>query len=462
MAGATKLTDRGVASLKPGPTGRQEFFDSEVRGLFLRVSEDSKVWGWRYRSPTGSGQPRMRIGHYVSPEQAKDNPDALTVAGARAKARRLRSLVDEGRDPAAEAKAAKEAAKAQPVHTMEDLAQAYLTACEKGRYRPRRKVKRAKTVEGERWLWSKHWAPHIGSVKIDALTRAAICKPLDALADEGKGVTANRARALLRGMFAYAVKEGRVASNPVAGIDPIVEEVSRDRVLTDDELRAVWSALKDPTGLRMPTADGKGKPLQIGRPVRIALQLAFLSMQRRGEISTMREADVDLDAGVWTIPAEMTKGGRTHVVPLAPLSIDLIREALALRHSLDPEGRASPFVFPNRDAPMDAPISPAALSHAVRDLRAALGADRFTLHDARRSGATRLADAGVSAFDVGLVLAHASERGGAAAVTGVYVRSAFMREKTRALALLERLILRTVGEVEDGGDVVSINGGVAA
>lgn len=461
MAGATKLTDRGVAALKPGPTGRQEFFDSEVRGLFLRVSGDSKVWGWRYRSPTGNGQPRMRIGHYVSPEQAKDNPDALTVAGARAKARRLRSLVDEGRDPAAEAKDAKETVKAQPVRTVEDLAQAYLLACEKGRYRPRQKVKRASTIAGEKWLWVKHWAPHIGSIKIEALTRAAICKPLDALADEGKGVTANRARAMLRGVFAYAVKEGRVAANPVASIDPPVAEVSRDRVLTDDELRAVWSALVAPSGLRMPTDDGKGEPLQIGRPVRIALQLAFLSMQRRGEISSMRESDVDLETGILTIPAERTKGGRVHVVPLAPRSVELIREALALRPVFD-DDRVSPFVFPSRDAPLDAPIAPAALSHAIRDLRAALGAERFTLHDARRTSATRLADAGVSAFDVGLVLAHASERGGAAAVTNVYVRSAYMREKTRTLALLERLILRTVGEIADGADVVSINGGVAA
>lgn len=461
MAGATKLTDRGVAALKPGPTGRQEFFDTEVRGLFLRVSEDSKVWGYRYRSPAGNGQPRVRIGHYVSPEQAKDNPDALTVAGARAKARRLRSLVDEGRDPAAEAKEAKDAAKAQPVRTVEDLAQAYLTACEKGRYRPRQKVKRASTIDGERWLWKKHWAPYIGSVKIEALTRAAICKPLEALADEGKGVTANRARAMLRGVFAYAVKEGRVQTNPVASIDPLVAEVSRDRVLTDDELRAVWSALVDPSGLRMPTANGEGEPLQIGRPVRIALQLAFLTMQRRAEISSMRESDVDLDTGVLTIPAEQAKGGRVHVVPLAPRSVALIREALALR-PVGADGQASPYVFPSRDAPMAAPIAPAALSHAVRDLRAALGSDRFTLHDARRSGATRLADAGVSAFDVGLVLAHASERGGAAAVTSVYVRSAYMREKARTLALLERLILRTVGEIADGGDVVSINGGVAA
>lgn len=461
--GPTKLTDRGVASLKPGPSGRTEYFDTEVTGLFLRVSDKSKTWGWRYHSPLpGGGQPRVRLGVYIAPEDARDISNALTVAGARAKARRLRSMVDEGRDPAAEARAEAEAQKAQPLRTINDLAEAFFTACEKGRYRPRGKVKRASTLNGEKWLYEKHVKPHLGPVAIDSVTRAALTRPLNALADDGKGVTANRARGLLHSLFAFAVKEDRITANPVSNIDAPLKETPRERIATGVETAALWKALKDPTAFRKPTPDGKGEPLRVGRPVRIALQLSMLTLQRRAEVSGMRVADLDLEAGVWSIPPELTKAGRAQVLPLAPLSIDLIREALALRPRPDSEGRVSPFVFPGRDAPLERPIAPAALSHAFRDLREAIGAKDLTPHDLRRGGASMLADAGVSPHEISLLLNHQDGASGAARVTmAVYIRSSFAAEKRRALLTMERLLLTLVGE-RKADDVVVPIGGVAA
>lgn len=459
-----KMTDRWARSVKPRPEdgGRSEYFDTDIKGLFLRVSGETRVWGWRFRSPLGNGQPRMRLGHYVPPEDAIDNPDALTVAGARAKARRLRSLVDEGRDPAAEAKAQAEAAKAQPLRSVADLAKAFFTACEKGRYRPRGKVKRESTIAGERWLWAKHLEPHFGTVKIDALSRAAISKPLEALADAGKGVTANRARGLLFQLYAYAMKVERVASNPVAKIDALVKETPRETILSDKEVIALWGALKDPSGLRRPLPGGKSEALSVGRPVRIAMQLSMLTLQRRGEISSMREDDLDLDAAMWIVRPEVAKNGKANVVPLSPTAVTLIREALSFRPTTE-AGLASPFVFPGRDDPFSKPIAPAALSHAMRDLRASIGANGITTHDLRRSFATRLGDAGVTPFDVGLLLNHSGETGGAAKVTtSTYARSRYLAERKRVVATLERLLLELVGEREADAKVVPINGGVAA
>jgi integrase len=460
--GPIKLTDRGVAALKPGKSGRTEYFDTEVTGLFLRVSEKSKIWGWRYHSPLpGGGQPRVRLGRYVAPEDAKDIPGALTVVGARMRARRLRSMVDDGRDPAAEARAEADAHKAQPLRTVDDLAEAFFSACEKGRYRPRGKVKRAATVAGERWLYGKHIKPHLGTVVIDAVTRASIVRPLHALADDGKGVTANRSRALLHSLFAFAVKEDRIATNPVSNIDAPMKETPRERVATDAEVIALWKALKDPTEFRKPTPDGKGAPLQIGRPVRIALQLAMLTLQRRAEVSGMRVADLDLESGLWEIPGDLTKSGRPHVLPLAPLSVTLIREALALRPAPDDQGRVSPFVFPGRDAPLERPIAPAALSHAFRDLRAAIGVCDLTPHDLRRGGASMLADAGVSPGDVSILLNHQDGMSGARVTRAVYIKSMFLPEKRRALLTMERLLLTRVGERAADDVVVPMREAVA-
>lgn len=454
---STKLTDRGVAAAKAPAGGRAELWDSAVPGLFLRVSGSSKVWGWRYRRPDGS-QPRVRLGHYVDPADARDDDAALTVSGARARARRLRTIVDAGGDPASEKAEARAADKAQPIRTVDDLADAYFVACEKGRYRPRRKVKRASTLAGERWLYGKHLKPHVGAVRIEALSRAGIKRPIDALADEGKGVTANRALALLRQLFSYAVKEGRVQINPVAGIDAPVEEKSRERTLTDGEIKALWSALKDPSGLRKPTDDGKGEPLTVGRPVRVALQLALLTAQRRGEVASMRIQDLDLEANVWTIPGEVAKNGTAHAVPLTPRAAELIAEAIALR-----EAKESPFVFPGRNAPLEAPIAPAALSHAMRDIRAALGILDISVHDCRRTAASLMGGdrIGMTPSTVGMVLNHMGERGGSA-VTFIYLRSDFMAEKRRALLALERLLLEIVGERKPDDKVVSIGAGVAA
>lgn len=63
---ATKLTDRSVAALRPTAGDRLELWDADLKGLYLRISGHSKVWGFRYRRPDGS-QPRMRLGHYVPP-----------------------------------------------------------------------------------------------------------------------------------------------------------------------------------------------------------------------------------------------------------------------------------------------------------------------------------------------------------------------------------------------------------
>jgi integrase len=117
----------------------------------------------------------------------------------------------------------------------------------------------------------------------------------------------------------------------------------------------------------------------------------------------------------------------------------------------------SQFVFPARCGPADAPIDPSALSHAFRELRAALGISGITVHDCRRTAASLLASdrARVSPFIIGLLLNHAGGAGVAATVTlDVYVRSDWMSEKARAVQALERVLLVIVGERDADEDVV--------
>lgn len=437
-----KLTDRSVASAKAVESDRLELWDTGLKGLYLRVSSDTKIWGYRYRRSDGS-QPRIRLGHYVPPEHAIGNTSALTVAGARARARKIQSEVDDGKDPATTRQLAKAEAKTEAIRTVEDLAEAYFAVCETGEYRPSRRRKRPQTIKAERYLYKKYLTP-LGRIRVEALTRDAVRKLLRDLLAAGRGTTCNRVRGLLRQIYAWGVLEGRVTRNPAGELADLAEETPRTRILTDDETRALWKALIDPTGLRRPLPRGRDEPVMVSRPVRIAIQLAMLTLQRRGEIAAMRISEIDFGSAVWTIPAEKTKAGRVTAVPLCTTAITLIREAIALRSEPAPGDDPSPYVFVGRSKTVPY-LSPAAISHAMRDLREGIGSPDLTAHDLRRSGATRLAIAGVSPFILSKLLNHAGDFGGGSPITmAVYVQHNYMAEKRAAIAQLETLLLSVI------------------
>ena len=177
----------------------------------------------------------------------------------------------------------------------------------------------------------------------------------------------------------------------------------------------------------------------------------------------MRDSDVDLEQGVWVVPPHVAKNGKQNIVPLSPTAVALVKEAMALRPEPDENGQVSGWIFPGRNAPLKAPIHSAAVSHAMRDLRAAIGADGISTHDLRRSASSWLGDAGVSAWEIGLLLNHSGENDGAAKVTtSVYVKSRYMEQRRRVITTLERVVLQMVGEREPDAKVVSISGGAAA
>lgn len=474
---ATVLTDRGVRALKAEKGERLEYWDETCRGLCLRVSEGGKRWVYRYRRPDGS-QPRMTLGDYVRPEDAGDNPRALTVAGARLKARRLRIEIDDGADPAGAKLAAKTAAAAQPIRTLDDLATTFFDASAAGHYRPGKTnaPKRERTIASERSIYRCHLEKAIGKVRVEDVSRDAVNKILRALQKEGQTTTANRVRGLLQTIYNFANYEGRTDVNPTRGIRPFKEN-KRLRVLTDKEFSAVWAALKDPTGLRLPPKEGEttGAPVYAGRAVRIALQLAFLTIQRRGEVAGMLRSELDLERGLWTISADRTKNGKMHVVPLSPTAADLIREAIAIgdasaRGAAKGGAFAPPLhVFPGRRNPrkpdVRKSIDPGALTHVFCDIRDSLRIKDAIVHDARRLGATLICGEriGFAPYVAGLVMNHSAELGGAAAVTlEHYAHHDRTPDKKRALLALERLLLTIAGEIAPADTVVSIHAGAAA
>ena len=346
--------------------------------------------------------------------------------------------------PAGERRQRRIEAKARPFKTFSDLAETYFTACEVGEWKPRKKKKRASTLKNEKWLWARHIKPDLGDLLVENVTPAAIRTVLRKLVATKRESTSNKVRAQIRQIFNFAISEERVEINPVARTTALHDEAPRQRVLIDDEIRQIWTALSERTGLVR-----KGKPASesrvlIGEPVSIALKLLLVTLVRRAEVSGAARSELDLDNGIWLIPGSRTKSGKPHLVPLSQMAIDLFRRAIAVADA----GQLQPsaYVFPSpRDRGQ--PITPAALTHALRYTREALELERLTPHDLRRTGATNMASErmGVSPFLIGKVLSHSTELGGAAAVTlTTYALYDYVKEKRDALAAWADLLTRIV------------------
>lgn len=200
----------------------------------------------------------------------------------------------------------------------------------------------------------------------------------------------------------------RADANPVVGTNKAAEEISRDRVLSDEELRSVW----------LRAGDG-----DYGTIIRLLILLG----QRRGEIAGMRWSEIDFDKRLWRIGAERTKNGRAHDVPLP----DAVVELLAAHGRR--EGRD--LVFGSREGPFQGWGS--AKNALDERIRGELGEKPewkpWRLHDLRRTAATRMADLGVQPHVVEAVLNHFS--GHKAGVAGVYNRASYEPEKRSALNL---------------------------
>jgi integrase len=203
-------------------------------------------------------------------------------------------------------------------------------------------------------------------------------------------------------------------ANPVIGTNRAVDEISRDRVLSDQELTAIWRACRDD---------------DFGRIVR----LLMLTGQRREEVGGMAGAEISFPQARWSIPRERTKNGRPHEVPLSSSAVEVIRSSplATSRDLLFGEGRGPFQGWSKAKAALDRRIDQSGAKVAP-----------WRLHDLRRTVATRMAELGVLPHVVEAVLNHIS--GHKAGVAGTYNRALYSAEKRQALELWAEHVRTTV------------------
>jgi integrase len=429
------LTDLFVRSISTDEK-RLEIFDEKISGLVLRVSKQGrKTWVVRYRAANGR-QPRFTLGTYP----------ALTLSDARAEALKILAQTHAGIDPSREKKKAKDKQRSLAIRTFDDLAEAYLLACEKGEWQPKKKRKRKTSIDRERACYRRYLKGPLGTMLLTDITRPIVKNLLRSIVARGVQAQTIQVQAFVRQAYTYGIAEFEadlIAYNPATGFGVIGSTAPRTRVLNDEELRTFWRSILEPP-LLPPNARGEVKPVLMTRSMGIALQLCILLLMRGGETAGMAVSEVDLTNAVWRIPASRMKGGQPHLVPLPSLSVALIEEALTLRS--DPK---SPYVFPSPRWKLEdpQPIRETSLHHAMVQIFEATKMEKATPHDLRRTGSTAMTSErlGISPFIRSKVLGHRSDTGGGSAVSMVhYDMNEYVADKRRALAAWQDLVLKIV------------------
>ena len=395
------LTDRFVASAKSKDAPQTDYFDEVTPGLALRVSEGGrKTWTLLYSAPADGKRTRITLGSYP----------AKSLARARTLALEAKEHLDEGRDPR-DVLAAQDAGAI----TMAMLCKSYLEK----HVRP--SMRSAANFEQR---LNKNVLGVIGDVRLADLHARNINQVLDPIIARGKPTEANRAYENLRAMLKWAVRRGDLDRSPIDTMSkPAAESAARERVLSDGEIRHLWTIL--------PTALPGSKACQ--RIVRLCL----VTGQRVGEVAGMRADELDLKKQVWSLPGSRTKNANAHTVPLSDLAVTIIKDALA------DTSAGCEYVFPGAVGSIDAHAVATTLrrAHTATKTRPRGRFDMapFTAHDLRRTSLTGLAQLGTAPIVIGAVANHLSVT--KSSVTFIsYVKHNYAEEKAHALsAWAERL-----------------------
>src|SRR6516162_2998204 len=215
-----KLTEKTVNLPLPAGKADHLVFDDMIPGFGLRIREGgSKSWIFQYK--LGGKQRRMVLGRAT----------AIKAEKARKIAEQYHAQVGRGQDPAGE----KAVRKVEAANTLDELVRRYLEV-KKDELRPRSYAEVARHLEA--------YAKPLHRLPVTSIDRTAVKDRLDQVAKDNGAVTANRMRASMSAMFRWAMTEELATANPVISTRKR-EEKSRDRVLSDAELKVIWNSVED-------------------------------------------------------------------------------------------------------------------------------------------------------------------------------------------------------------------------
>lgn len=386
------LTKKEIDAAKP-VDGKDRYI-ADGGGLFLKVAANgSKSFVFRYSY--GKHRRLMTLGKY--------GKGGLTLAEAREKHADARKTLASEVDPLQMAQAARQELKT--ALTVEQLGEEWLS---------RVIDKQFKRPEDVRRLVKVNIYPRIGKFLAKDITSREVAMVINKITDRGAPVQANRVLRIVKKLFAYAVEQSHIASNPVimtikgAG----GTESSRERNLSFEEIAAVLKDIKSGGG-------------NTSWQVRSILEVLFLTGQRSGEVCGMEWKHIDFDAYLWKIPAMNTKSERAHTVHLS-------KEVVAVLKQIQLKTGLHQYVFTSEEDDKRH-IETRSLSQALRKRLKREDMETiqpFTPHDLRRTVASRMSDMSIAPHVIEKILNHMMT-----GVMGVYNRGEYLPERKAALEL---------------------------
>ena len=160
----------------------------------------------------------------------------------------------------------------------------------------------------------------------EAITRQQIMATVEAVADRGSYVIADKVLALVRAIYNWASATGRLEVDPTRGLKKRNASRPRERILSKAEIRSLWCDL-----------DASSISLEI----RDALRLQLLLGLRISEVLGANKSEINLVHRVWIIPAARTKSNREQRLPLPPLAASILQSAIQRTGD-------SPLLFPSQ------------------------------------------------------------------------------------------------------------------
>jgi integrase len=372
------LTDLTIRNLKPVPGRQVTYVDKSLKGFGIRVTENGIM---SYVLTMGANRQRIKIA----------DVGVVKLSDARTKAKTL----------LAEKQLGVHKPTASP--TFEDATKLFLEAAEK-RTKPR-------TLYDYRRLLARHFSP-FNKLRVADITPQDIQTRLDRLTETASEQAHAYAAAQI--FFRFCVRRQFLDQNPMTRMERPARQGSRSRILTDDELKAIWNACEGMFGA--------------------IIRLCILLGQRRSELAQLRWEW--LDGNLLTFPAHVTKNKREHRIPIGPTALAIISD----------QPRVNGYVFPARknwSRGKQATVYNAwGKDKPKLDQRS--GVTDWVIHDLRRTLVSGWAAIGVRLEVTEKYINHVS--GSTGGIIGVYMRHTFLEEQKHAVSQWEAKLVRLAAQ----------------
>ncbi|CZY24285.1 integrase domain-containing protein [Enterobacter hormaechei] len=363
MARITRpLTNNEILKAKPR---EKDFTLHDGDGLFLLVkTSGKKLWRFRYQRPNSASRTNLSLGAYP----------ALTLAAARQIRDQHLSLLVQGIDPQQQQEIVSEQRQIEQDSVFSKVAANWFQLKSK-----------SVTQDYAKDIWrslDKDVLPAIGEIPVQEIKARTIIEALEPIKARGALETVRRLVQRINEIMIYAVNTGLLNANPTSGVGMAFERPKKQNMptLRPEELPKLMRSLVM-SNLTVPT--------------RCLIELQLLTLVRPSEASGARWAEIDLDAKLWTIPAERMKAKREHLVPLSP-------QALNILEIMSPISSHREHVFPSRNDPKQ-PMNSQTANAALKRIGYS---GKLVAHGLRSIASTAMNEAGHNADVIEAALAH--------------------------------------------------------